>query len=366
MGDWGKQYAVSIAKQPRPRRRISKPVYRTAFGSMYCGLSEKVLRTNRLKRYHGEAQLIFTSPPFPLNTKKRYGNRQGYDYIRWFARFAPLLKEFLRPNGSIVIEIGNAWEPGRPVMSTTVLTALLRFLEMGGLNLCQEFICYNSARLPSPVEWVNRERIRVKDSFTRIWWMSPVERPKADNRRVLREYSASMKKLIETGKYNAGPRPSQHHVGAESFKTNNNGAIPPNVFGGENIPSLNDGLIPDSILKAANTGSRDQYRTFCKERGATIHPARMAPDLVDFFLRFLTDQGDLVLDPFAGSNTTGAVAEHLGRSWVSVEAEWEYATHSISRFDPKCISETCADLSMEFDYEAAPQDSRANAMSIVR
>ena len=54
-------------------------------------------------------------------------------------------------------------------MSTLVLRALLRFLEKGGLNLCQEFVWYNSARLPSPIEWVNKERIRVKDAFTRIW-----------------------------------------------------------------------------------------------------------------------------------------------------------------------------------------------------
>ena len=133
----------------------------------------------------------------------------------------------LNPDGSIVIEIGNAWLPGKPVMSTHVLKAFRRFLEAADLNLCQEFIWYNPARLPSPIEWGNKERVRVKDAFTRIWWMSPVERPKADYRKVLREYSPSMKRLIETGKYNAGARPSEHHIGAESFKTNNGRAIPP-------------------------------------------------------------------------------------------------------------------------------------------
>lgn len=346
MADWGEQYDVSIPSEPRLRRHASKPVYQTPLGSMYCGKSEKVLKSSKLKDVHGQAQLVFTSPPFPLNTKKRYGNLQGDDYVRWFAAFAPLFKDFLKPDGSIVIEIGNAWEPGRPVMSTTVLKALLRFLEKGGLNLCQEFVWYNSARLPSPVEWVNIQRIRVKDAFTRIWWMSPSDRPKADNRRVLREYSASMKKLLETGKYNAGARPSEHHIGKESFKTNNNGAIPPNVIGGDEIPSLADSLTPDSILKVANTASRDQYRTFCKERGAPIHPARMPRDVVEFFLKFLSDEGDLVLDPFAGSNTTGAVAEELGRRWISVEAEWGYAAHSIGRFDPTHITGTCADITL--------------------
>jgi site-specific DNA-methyltransferase (cytosine-N4-specific) len=180
MANWGERYEIEIPREPRPGRRASTPLYVTDLGAMYCGHSEKVLKSEPFKDLRGRAQLIFTSPPFPLNTKKRYGNKQGEEYIAWFTSFAPLLKKFLKPDGSIVIEIGNAWEPGRPVMSTTVLRAFLRFLEKGRLNLCQEFIWYNSARLPSPIEWVNKERIRVKDAFTRIWWMSPADRPKAD------------------------------------------------------------------------------------------------------------------------------------------------------------------------------------------
>jgi site-specific DNA-methyltransferase (cytosine-N4-specific) len=153
MGQWGGEYEVSIASVPPARRRITSPVYQTPKGAMYCGHAERVLGTAPLKRNLGEAQLIFTSPPFPLKTQKRYGNLEGEAYIRWFARFAPLFCDYLKPDGSIVIEIGNAWEAGRPVMSTVVLRALLRFLEKGGLNLCQEFIWYNNARLPAPAQW---------------------------------------------------------------------------------------------------------------------------------------------------------------------------------------------------------------------
>ena len=257
-------------------------------------------------------------------------------------------------NGSIVIEIGNAWLPGEPVMSTDVLEAFLRFLKKGDLHLCQEFVWYNPARLPSPIEWVNKERVRVKDAFTRIWWMSPSTRPKADNRKVLREYSSSMKRLIETGRYNAGARPSQHNIGTDSFKADNGGAIPPNVGDALALPSLDVTITPKrfaeflaettNILKAANTVSSDDYRKFCLERRVPVHPARMPQSLVDFFLRFLTDEGDAVLDPFAGSNTTGAVAESLGRRWLSIEADWTYATHSIGRFNPAALTATSKHL----------------------
>lgn len=337
-------------------RWASKPIYETKLGSMFCGDSARLLRSDNFKQHIKQVQLAFTSPPFPLNTKKRYGNLKGEEYIEWFASFAPLLKKLMKPDGSIVVEIGNAWEPSRPVMSTVVLRALLRFLEKGGLKLCQEFVWYNPARLPSPVQWVNVERIRVKDAFTRIWWMSGTDRPKADNRRVLREYSASMKKLIASGKYNAGARPSQYVIGKESFKTNNNGAIPPNVIGGEDANSLRamlngaedrrERLAPTTLLKGTNTNSNERYQNFCREHGITLHPARMPSDLVEFFVRFLTDEGDLVIDPFAGSNTTGASAESQNRRWLSIEANWAYATSSIGRFEPEQIRSTCKYLSM--------------------
>lgn len=347
MTDWRKTHSVEIAEALREGRRASTPIYETELGSAYCGDSLKVLKSRPFESQRGKVQLAFTSPPFPLNTKKSYGNFQGEEYVRWFAKFAPLLRDMVTEDGSIVIEIGNAWMPGEPVMSTHVIEAFLRFLKAGGLHLCQEFIWYNPARLPSPIEWVNKERIRVKDAFTRIWWMSPVTRPKADNRKVLREYSASMKRLIETGKYNAGPRPSEHHIGAESFKANNNGAIPPNVGGVDGLPSIDGVITPKefeeatSLLRAANTLSSDGYRQFCLDMGVPVHPARMPASLVEFFVKFLTDEGDTVLDPFAGSNTTGAVAQCLGRRWLSIEAEWRYAAHSIGRFDPADITSAC-------------------------
>ena len=381
MAGWGDTHEVEIANALAPGRRASSPIYRTSLGATYCGDSARILRSRPFLAQRGNVQLAFTSPPFPLNTKKTYGNLQGQAYIRWFASFAPLLRKLLTKDGSIVIEIGNAWLPGEPVMSTHVLEAFLRFLHKGDLHLCQEFIWYNPARLPSPIEWVNKERIRVKDAFTRIWWMAPTTRPKADNRKVLREYSPSMKRLIETGKYNAGPRPSQHLIGAESFRADNGGAIPSNVGDTEALPSLDVAITPkrfadllagaDNLLKAANTVSSDDYRKFCLDRRAPVHPARMPRTLVDFFIRFLTDEGDTVLDPFAGSNTTGAVAESLDRRWLSVEADWAYAAHSIGRFDPAAVTESCNEIHVSdkpavpdaaLDYAAASSSSEATPL----
>jgi DNA modification methylase len=191
-------------------------------------------------------------------------------------------------------------------MSTLALKALLAFLEAGKFHLCQQFIWNNPARLPSPAQWVNVERIRVKDAFTHIWWMSKCEKPKANNRLVLKEYSQSMLNLFERGTYNSGARPSEHQIGEKSFLINNSGAIPSNVF------------------TISNTSSSSPYLAYCKKNKFKRHPARMPREIVEFFVKFLTEPGDKVLDPFSGSNTTGAVAESLGRSWVSIEQDIEY------------------------------------------
>ena len=281
---------------------------------MFCGLAEDVLSRSAGSALKSKVQLIFTSPPFPLNRKKRYGNRSGSEYVDWLAAFGPLFRDLLSSDGSIVIELGNAWEPGRPVMSTLALKALIELQEKGNLQLCQEFICYNPARLPSPAQWVTVERIRVKDAYTRLWWLAPSDRPKADNRRVLQPYSAAMRRLLKNKKYNAGRRPSQHVIGAESFLKDHEGSIPPNV------------------LTIANTNSNDAYQQHCRDYGLTGHPARMPIELPSFFISFLTEPGDVVLDPFAGSNTTGYAAEMLKRRWVSVEASEVYAADSEARF----------------------------------
>src|SRR6185437_6247026 len=311
------------------------PGYRTGFGRMRHGLAEDVLMSEA-KRLHGKVQLVFTSPPFALNRKKRYGNRNGEEYIEWLAAFGPKLANLLTPDGSIVIEMGNAWVQGSPTMSTLSLKALLAFQEQAGLHLCQEFICYNPARLPAPAQWVTVERIRVKDAFTRVWWMSPTERPKADNRKVRTEYSASMKALLKQGTYNSGKRPSQYDISPKSFLTDNGGAIVPNVIIPTPDPDQTDLL---ETLPIANTRADDSYQIYCRQHNLEMHPARMPERLVQFFVEFLTDPGDLVLDPFAGSNTTGAVAEAMKRRWVAIEVNPVYIAGSRARF-PKLPDES--------------------------
>ena len=297
-----------------------KTAYKTKLGHCYEGDIDNILKSKAFTKYKNKVDLILTSPPFPLNRKKKYGNLNGKEYLNWLAGFAVKVRDFLSEDGSIVIELGNSWEANDPVMSTLPLKALLEFQEKGKYYLCQHFIWFNTAKLPSPVQWVNIERVRVKDAFTHIWWLSKTPNPKANNRKVLEAYSESMKKLLKNKKYNSGHRPSEHLIGEKSFLKDNKGAIPSNV------------------LIGANTQSTSKYIEHCKKNNIELHPARMPEFIPEFFINFLTDAGDLVFDPFGGSNTTGWIAEKLKRKWIAVDINESYIKGSEGRFNIKSKS----------------------------
>lgn len=236
------------------------PHQKTPLGKYFVGDSLKLLTSAPFKKYRGKIQLIFTSPPFPLNTKKSYGNLKGQEYKRWFVGLADIFSELISERGSIVIELGNSWIPGRPIQSLLPMESLIEFLNSprANLRLCQQFISYNPSKLPSPAQWVNVERNRVTDSFTHLWWMSKTDYPKADNKKVLRPYSKSMKLLLSRKEYNSGKRPSEHNISPKGFLKNNKGSISPNVFEIEPMDLHRENRLPNAF-SFSNTNSMDFF-----------------------------------------------------------------------------------------------------------
>lgn len=285
-----------------------EPFYATQYGAAYLGDALTYLR--QMER--DSVDLIVTSPPFALKRKKEYGNVDAKDYGPWFMEFAVEFKRILKDTGSLAVDIGGTWVKGQPTRSLyhfELVIALCKTLEF---HLAQEFYWYNPSKLPSPAEWVTVRRIRVKDAVDPIWWLSKTPHPKASNWRVLKPYSDSMKKLLQNG-YRAKLRPSGHDI-SENFSKDNKGAIPPN------------------LLELANTDSNGRYLRECRQRGIKPHPARFPHGLPEFFIKFLTEPGDLVVDPFAGSNVTGEVAERLERRWLAFELVEGYLEASKFRF----------------------------------
>lgn len=290
-----------------------KPYCKTNLGKSFLIDSLKLME----QIHDNSIDLILTSPPFALTSQKEYGNKSSDEYIDWFLNFSKEFYRILKPEGSFVIDLGGTYLPGNPVRSIYQYELLIRMVKEQNFFLAQEFFHYNPAKLPAPAQWVNVERIRVKDSVNLVWWLSKTERPKANNKNVLREYSPAMKNLIKNG-YRAKMRPSGHNI-THKFQKDNKGAIPPNV------------------LELGNNESNSNYIIRCKEEGIKPHPARFPWRFAEFFILFLTDKNDLIFDPFGGSNTTGWVAEKLGRKWICSELEEEYLKASKFRFEKNII-----------------------------
>ena len=289
----------------------SKPLYRTASGHAYVGESLELLA----ELPDNSIDLVMTSPPFALLRQKTYGNVEETEYVRWIKPFGQDVFRVLKESGSFVLDLGGAYRSGVPSRSLYNFRVLLAFCDEIGFHLAEDFYWFNPAKLPSPIEWVNKRKIRAKDSVNTVWWFSKTASPKADVRKVLAPYSDRMRKLIEDPEsfYTPNKRPSGHDISA-GFGKDNGGAIPSN------------------LLSIPNTDSNSSYLRLCKELGLERHPARFPSELPAFFIKMLTDEEDVVLDIFGGSNTTGFTAEALKRKWLTFEMSREYLAASALRF----------------------------------
>lgn len=299
---------MPIAPQKAAETTV-KLFHETVLGRIFLGDS--------LAMFHDKVEeqsvdLIMTSPPFGLVRKKDYGNADADEYLEWFRPFASAFHKALRPQGSLVIDIGGAWISGQPTRSLYHYELLIMLCKEFGFHLAQEFFWWNPARLPTPAEWVTVRRIRVKDAINCIWWLSPTPWPKASNRRVLQPYSDSMKVLLKKG-YTPKLRPSGHDI-SDRFGTDNGAAIPPN------------------LIALAHTESNSAYIRYCRNNGITPHPARFPTEIPEFFIRMLTEVGDLVVDPFCGSGATGEAAERTRREWICCDLVEDYLKGALGRF----------------------------------
>jgi site-specific DNA-methyltransferase (cytosine-N4-specific) len=295
------------------------PLYSTELGDAYVADAIDVLKSLP----DSSINAVVTSPPYALHFKKEYGNAEKQAYLDWFLPFAAEIFRVLTDDGSFILNIGGSYNKGTPTRSLYHFRLLIKLVDEVGFHLAQECFWYNPAKMPMPAEWVTVRRIRVKDAVEYVWWLSKTPWPKADNRQVLRPYSPDMGRLNGRG-IRRTTRPSGHVIKPSFAKLAPGGSIPPNIV---------EDCEATDLLRLGNNSANDVYTERCKQAGIKIHPARFPLALPDFFIRLVTEPDDIVLDPFAGSNTTGAVAERLSRRWIAIERDESYLLASRFRFD---------------------------------
>lgn len=286
-----------------------EPNYTTPFGAAYLGDSKALLKLLP----NDSVNLYLTSPPYALETKKSYGNADKDEFVEWFRPFGEEIYRTLAPNGSFVLNIGGSYNPGSPTRSLYHFELLLMLCKEIGFKLAQECFWLNPCKAPAPAEWVCVRRVRIKDSVEYVFWLSKGEHPKADNKNVLVPYSDAYKGVIKKGGRKNKVYPSGHRA-TPTFAQDRGGSIPSNV------------------LIRGNSKNDLGYKKLCAERGIKEHPARFPLELPEFYIKLLTSPGDLVIDPFAGSNTTGVVAQRLNRRWMAFELYEPYIRASALRF----------------------------------
>ena len=319
----------------------SKYLYCTRKGKAIIGDSLELMK----ELPDNSINLVITSPPFALSRPKEYGNKNQEEYIDWILKFTKEVKRVITLDGSFVIDLGGAYQKGIPIRSLYNYRLLIRMCDEQGWKLAEEFFWHNPSKLPSPIEWVNKRKIRAKDSVNTVWWLSKSDFPKSDVKKVLTEYSDRMKKWIEDSSkyYTPKKRPSGHDI-SESFGNDNGGAIPSN------------------LLQIPNTESNSQYLKYCKDLEIKGHPARFPSKLPEFFIKLLTDENDLVLDIFAGSNTTGWAAQQLNRKWLAFELNHQYLAASIFRFINK---EARVEIKAQYDILLSQQNAKLDVEKII-
>ncbi len=266
-----------------------------------------------------EIHLVVTSPPYPLAKARAYGGPTEPEYVDFILRvFEPLVRN-LAPSGSIALNLSNdiflANSPGRSLCLERLVLALHDRL---GLHLMDRLVWSNPSKAPGPVRWASMTRQHLNVGYEPIYWFSPdPARARSNNRRVLEPHTERHAALQARG---GESRCASYSDGAYR--------IHPGRFG---TPTA--GRIPRNVITCGHKcADAAKYRSDARALGLPVHGAGWPLSIPDFLIRFLTEPGDLVVDPFGGRVSTGMAAERLGRRWVCAEKIIDYLRAAAPRF----------------------------------
>lgn len=263
--------------------------------------------------------LCITSPPYPLRQHRAYGGvneKQWVDFI--VGSLEPIVRTLV-PGGSLVLNVSNdIFEPGRPSRSLYVERMVLALHDDLGLSLMDRWPWVNYSKPPGPTHWASIKRQQLNTAWEPIFWFTnDPEQVRSNNNRVLEPHTAQHSRLLEKG----NTRVESYGDGAYRLK------------GAASFANKTAGRIPRNVIERGHVcADTKQVRRIAKQLGLAPHPAMFPTAIPDFAIRFLTEPGELVVDPFAGANKTGLAAERLGRRWLATDLMLEYTRQQLELF----------------------------------
>lgn len=265
--------------------------------------------------------LALTSPPYPLRTPRAYGNEvDTHKYIDFICEVMEPIVAMLAKGGNIAHNIGNdIFESGSPARSTYVKRLVIALEDRLGLKLMDRLVWSYPNKIPGPIAYASKKRMQLNAGFEPVIWFcnSPIDCI-ANYQRVLRANTPEHQKFIDTG-------------GHRKASVNGDGAYVKKVGACSNQTAC---TIPKNVMTLHNTCTKGREVTaYAKSIGVPAHGAKMPFSLADFLVRFLSREGDLVVDPFSGTCTTGQAAQNNNRRWLCTDMMWKYICQSFVRFN---------------------------------
>lgn len=281
--------------------------YSTNLGVAIWGPSGDIFR-----RMTVPVSLIFSSPPYPLNKARAYGNPNEREIVDFICDTLEPLIEALAEDGSLALNVSNdIFLPGMPARSTYVERLVLEICDrFAPMFLMDRLVWQNLAKMPGPLQWASKTRQQLNTGYEPILWFArnPL-RVKANNNRVLEPHTEKHLKLMQSG---GEQRETSYGDGAYRLKAGS--------FG-----NMTEGRIPKNVLTRGHRCAHGlRHRKASIELGLPTHGAGQPFSIPEFMIRFLTEEGDLVCDPFAGRSMTGLAAELNNRAWMTGEINLEY------------------------------------------
>lgn len=226
--------------------------------------------------------LIVTSPPYATQRISTYGGIKEQDYVQWFLPISEQLMRCLAPSGSFILNIKEHVNDG---VRSHYVHDLVSALSAEGWRWVDTFIWVKTN--PVPGKWPNR----FKDGWEHLFHFS-----------LTKDFTMNQEQVLVPS-----ANPGRHDKSTRGREVSSTGA----GFGVNKLTSTGrDMVLPSNVLQGPVGGGLRK-----------THSAVFPEYLPEFFIKLLSNEGDLVLDPFMGSGTTVEVAERLGRVGAGIEVD---------------------------------------------
>lgn len=258
-------------------------------------------------------QLCFTSPPYPLQNARAYGNKQGQAYIDFICSVIEPIAKNLAEGGSIVLNLSNdIFLSKSPARSTYLERLTIEFEDNLGLSLMDRLVWSNPCKIPTPTHWCLKPTTpyHLKSSYEPLlWFTNNPNKIQANNRNILKPNSEEMTKLYQSG-------------GDFRSKSYGDGAYDLTKGG---FMKETEGTLMGNVITLSHKCKDSALASRIAEKlGIPPHGAMFPTGLASLLVKWLTKEGQCVVDPFSGSGKVGLAAEMLGRTWVCAEKVAEY------------------------------------------